>query len=444
MSRPDPKSSSNNELTGDGVYTYTSDDEGNRLTRTVTTAHANDEGVVAYTEYDWDHRNRLTSVSNFDDTSKTNTLQVVDYAYDDANQLLSREVNVSGVISTRYFVHQNGQVVLQFDGDGTTTELTHRYIWGPQVDQQLADERVAGATEEGRVLWALSDHLGTVRDIAEYSDYGSINGTVVWKHRRYDAFGNVQHTLDRGDLNGDTDIDEEDLELLFYAIDNNVYETFDVNGNVTGLNDLNGDGNLDLDDIEIWVEDVIDSLMGDANLDGTVNGQDYLAWNANKFSSDPDYEYSEGDFNNDGHVNGQDFVIWNNNKYTSAGPLNSNVFDYIFGYTGRMFDDATGLQNNLNRWYDPTVGRWISEDPIGFAAGDANIYRYVGNSPTNFVDPDGLIVKVVKWAWNEIMGVNDQRRETTRLESVRRKKIQHNAECHPEWLETFRDLRRHT
>ena len=55
-----------------------------------------------------------------------------------------------------------------------------------------------------------------------------------------------------------------------------------------------------------------------------------------------------------------------------------------------MFDPASGLQNNLNRWYDPEVGRWISEDPIGFAAGDANLYRYVGNSPTNYTDPDGL------------------------------------------------------
>jgi uncharacterized protein RhaS with RHS repeats len=36
------------------------------------------------------------------------------------------------------------------------------------------------------------------------------------------------------------------------------------------------------------------------------------------------------------------------------------------------------------------VGRWISEDPIGFAAGDANVYRYVGNVPTTNVDPLGL------------------------------------------------------
>lgn len=41
--------------------------------------------------------------------------------------------------------------------------------------------------------------------------------------------------------------------------------------------------------------------------------------------------------------------------------------------------------------YDPTIGRWIQEDPIGFAAGDANLLRYVGNNPTNFTDPKKCI-----------------------------------------------------
>jgi hypothetical protein len=40
--------------------------------------------------------------------------------------------------------------------------------------------------------------------------------------------------------------------------------------------------------------------------------------------------------------------------------------------------------------FDPKVGMFISQDPIGFEAGDANLYRYVGNGPTNAVDPSGL------------------------------------------------------
>jgi RHS repeat-associated protein len=65
--------------------------------------------------------------------------------------------------------------------------------------------------------------------------------------------------------------------------------------------------------------------------------------------------------------------------------------DVAFAFTGRLFDRATGLQNNLNRWYDPSVGRWMSEDPIGFESGDANLYRYVGNAPTADTDPSGLV-----------------------------------------------------
>ena len=48
------------------------------------------------------------------------------------------------------------------------------------------------------------------------------------------------------------------------------------------------------------------------------------------------------------------------------------------------------MQWNINRWYDANVGRWISEDPIGFQAKDANLARYVGNSPEIYADPKGL------------------------------------------------------
>jgi hypothetical protein len=40
--------------------------------------------------------------------------------------------------------------------------------------------------------------------------------------------------------------------------------------------------------------------------------------------------------------------------------------------------------------YNPTTGRWLSRDPIGFKAGDANLYRYVANRPTYHTDPSGL------------------------------------------------------
>ena len=60
-----------------------------------------------------------------------------------------------------------------------------------------------------------------------------------------------------------------------------------------------------------------------------------------------------------------------------------------FRYTGRELDSETGLYYYRARYYDPSVGRFISEDPINFIGG-TNFYRYVGNSPLDFVDPFGL------------------------------------------------------
>ena len=62
-----------------------------------------------------------------------------------------------------------------------------------------------------------------------------------------------------------------------------------------------------------------------------------------------------------------------------------------YRYTGREYDADTGLYYYRNRWYDPEIGLFISEDPIGFAGGDVNLYRYVGNNPQNFIDPYGDI-----------------------------------------------------
>ena len=60
-----------------------------------------------------------------------------------------------------------------------------------------------------------------------------------------------------------------------------------------------------------------------------------------------------------------------------------------FTYTGQQLDAATGLYNYRARWYDAEMGRFMSQDPAGFSAGDANLYRYTGNDPVNSTDPTG-------------------------------------------------------
>jgi RHS repeat-associated protein len=69
--------------------------------------------------------------------------------------------------------------------------------------------------------------------------------------------------------------------------------------------------------------------------------------------------------------------------------LGSSATPDDYGFTGRDLDAATGLLYLRLRYYDPKVGRFVSEDPAGFIDG-VNLYRFVGNTPTRWIDPFGL------------------------------------------------------
>jgi RHS repeat-associated protein len=82
---------------------------------------------------------------------------------------------------------------------------------------------------------------------------------------------------------------------------------------------------------------------------------------------------------------------------------------YLF--TARRYDPESGNYYYRARYYSPALGRFLSQDPLGFEAGDYNLYRYAFNNPTNLTDPSGEIVvsaaigalivvmKIVDYAW---------------------------------------------
>jgi RHS repeat-associated protein len=103
-----------------------------------------------------------------------------------------------------------------------------------------------------------------------------------------------------------------------------------------------------------------------------------------------------GSFHRFASDDGGDTVLGDMQWYDAWGPQFAP--DMLFNYTGRYFDQVHSLQYNLNRWYNPSLGRWMSEDPIGFAAGDTNLYRYVANDPIRHVDASGLSIWN-PWSW---------------------------------------------
>jgi RHS repeat-associated protein len=61
-----------------------------------------------------------------------------------------------------------------------------------------------------------------------------------------------------------------------------------------------------------------------------------------------------------------------------------------FKFAGMGYDSATGLYYDHARYYDAVTGKFMSQDPKSFSAGDTDLYRYVGNSPTSSTDPSGM------------------------------------------------------
>ena len=70
---------------------------------------------------------------------------------------------------------------------------------------------------------------------------------------------------------------------------------------------------------------------------------------------------------------------------TVSGQTNGSVYQF----TGRE-DDATGLYYHRARYYSSSYQRFVSQDPLGFGGGDANLYAYIGNDPVDWNDPFGL------------------------------------------------------
>ncbi len=81
-------------------------------------------------------------------------------------------------------------------------------------------------------------------------------------------------------------------------------------------------------------------------------------------------------------------------KLTPASFANAShaalAVDFDRAFTGQVLDAETGLMLYRNRYYSTELGRFISRDPIGYRAGDMNVYPYVGNRPSSKTCPNGL------------------------------------------------------
>ncbi len=109
----------------------------------------------------------------------------MDYSYDPLGRRIGKSIDDDGagpntaVIES--YVYDGSDIVLSVSGSAVNSSgaVTNRYLHGPAVDQILADE-----DSSGEVLWALTDHQGSVRDLVD-------NSGNVDNHITYDAYGKI-------------------------------------------------------------------------------------------------------------------------------------------------------------------------------------------------------------------------------------------------------------
>jgi hypothetical protein len=181
-------------LLGDGVHTFQYDHEGNLIKKiAVSTADSSD-----YEEdYSWDYHDRLVSIAiySISNNGATKTLtQTIDYTYNAAGQRISRDegtggVNNLGQNNPTYDVYIGGQLYMEVgdalgigvDAFNHFSYVSHRYLYGPAVDEVLASESLSYGTSNG-VNWGLGDAQGTIRDVVNSSG-------VIQDHREFNSFG---------------------------------------------------------------------------------------------------------------------------------------------------------------------------------------------------------------------------------------------------------------
>ncbi len=73
----------------------------------------------------------------------------------------------------------------------------------------------------------------------------------------------------------------------------------------------------------------------------------------------------------------------------SDNSLTTSAIGNPYLFTGRRYDAESDNYYYRAGYYSHKLGRFLSQDPLGFDAGDYNLYRYVFNNPTNATDPTG-------------------------------------------------------
>jgi RHS repeat-associated protein len=236
---------------------------------------------------------------------------------------------------------------------------TFNYTYDDEGNRATKTNISSGEKEE--YSW---DHRNRLTTVTFKNSGGTVTKTV---DHVYDAFNRwIRRTIDPDGETGSAAV----IDTIFSHENGQIALEFD------------GSAASDLTHRYTWGE-LVDQLFADESVSSLTSAGTML-WAL------PDHLGTPRDLATY-NASTDDTAIANHRRHDSYGILISETdtgVNVLFGFTGRPFDESTGLNNHWHRWFAFNV--WPNEDLIGFSAADSNLARYSQNAPTARIDPDGL------------------------------------------------------
>ena len=406
-------------------YEYDAD---GRLTR-VGRAYTTNAGICANadekTDYAYDARGRLETITYpnnivgfltyYPDTGLLNTA-----GYKRANGTLIYSDVFEYVIGsnlyksvTRATSTDKQTTHYQYDDYQRLTQVTEpngrRTVYeyddfGNRTKETITNIKDATATAaQGQKAYGVYDYIYTNKsnrlEQLKFND-------VPLESYTYDDAG--QMDIRSRDISGGTDVTDYDFNALGKLIkvtlpDTSVIEyTYDALG-VRKTKSINGSLDTQYLSANIFgLPHVLMELDADLGIKASyvyAGGQQIKEEPNSSQRTDDLYKLHNGMIGNITHEMNMSGVVKNEYGYDAFGArtnLSATSGHQHYGYTGEEFDTETGLLYLRARYYDPSLGRFISADPyLGRVAMPVtqNRFIYVHNNPLGFVDPSGLAVE---------------------------------------------------
>jgi RHS repeat-associated protein len=343
---------------------------------------------VATTSFVYDAEGNVTG--QVDKTGGGTSIAAYTNIYDADNEITSEQLN--GGTPTSYTYDADGEVTGDgvntptYDAEGNRTNTGYTTTTGNQLQTDgtwdYKYDAAGNETEKVNIATGIAwtygyDDKNELVEAEKWSSDPTVYGTAYVEAKidyKYDALGNEAERDDYPTGTGSPVVTRYEVDGWNPALAGST-----GNSRFNVFADLDGSNALQTRYVH---GDKIDQLL--ARIDGAGNAYWTLT----------DRQGSVRDaLDNTGTV--KDAI-----NYDAFGNIiseSSSTYRGSYAWTGRELDVETDLQYNRARWYDPATSRWMSQDPLGFNAGDSNLYRYTHNQTTTDHDPSGLQILLFVW-----------------------------------------------